>query len=277
MTQPLGKTPGGRMFLRLLARIGYAARGTVYVLTGMLAGLTAAGYRRESDDTQGALLLVHRSPFGDILLGALTIGLLAYASWSLLRAIFDPEGEARAPRGWMRRVSLFFTSIFYFGLAPLVIQTVRGLEEHDRGDRNARHWTARLMTFPLGRWAVAGIGIGFLVYVVNQLIRSRRPLAMDRLAIGKSAHRWVHWMIRFGIISRAIILALVGFFLVIAAIRYDAREVQGLNGAMRFVGREPAGRWLLVFVAAGFMAYGFYDLILCAYRVIDFSGAPRDR
>jgi hypothetical protein len=45
---------------------------------------------------------------------------------------------------------------------------------------------------------------------------------------------------------------------------------------MRVVSREPAGRWLLVFVAAGFMAYGFYDLILCAYRVIDFSGQPLD-
>jgi hypothetical protein len=277
MTQPLGKTLGGRTFLRTLARLGYAARGTVYVLTGLLAGLTAAGYRHESDDTQGALLLVHRSPFGDILLSALTIGLLAYAVWSLLRAIFDPEGEARRPGGWMRRMSLFFTSIFYFGLAPLTVQTVRGMAEHPQGDKNARHWTARLMAFPLGRWAVAGVGIGFLIYVAHELIRSRRPMANDRLAIGESAHRWIHWMIRFGLVSRAIIFSLVGFFLLIAAFHYDPHRVQGLNGAMRFVSREPAGRWLLAFVAAGFIAYGSYDLILCRYRVIEFRGQHRDQ
>jgi hypothetical protein len=220
--------------------------------------------------------MVHRSPFGDVLLIALTIGLLAYACWSLLRAIFDPEGEARGPRGWVRRVSLLFTSIFYFGLTPLAVQTVRGLAEHSEGDRNARHWTARLMAFPLGRWAVAGIGVGFLVYVTNELIRSRRPLANDRLAMDRPTRPWVHWMIRFGIIARAIIFALVGLFLIIAAIRFDARQVQGLNGAMRVVSREPAGRWLLGFVAAGFIAYGMYDLILSRYRRIEFRGQKRD-
>jgi len=271
------KALGGRTFFRVLARVGYAARGTVYVLTGMLAGLTAAGYRHESDDTQGALLLVHHSPFGDILLCALAIGLLAYALWSLLRAIFDPEGEARAPRGWMRRTSLFFTSIVYFGLAPLAIETLRGAAERSRGDRNARHWTARLMSFPLGRWAVAGVGIGFLIYVLSELVRSRHPLAKDRLAIRQTMRRWVHWMIQFGIVARAIIFALVGLFLLIAAFRYDARQVQGLNGAMRVVSREPAGRWLLALVAAGFIAYGLYDLILCRYRIIEFKGQKRDR
>ena len=126
------------------------------------------------------------------------------------------------------------------------------------------------MSFPLGRWAVAGVGAGFLVYVLTEFIRSHRPLAKDRLSIRPHMRRWVHWMIRFGIISRAIVFALVGLFLVIAAERYDSRGVQGLNGALRFLNHEPAGRWILAFVAAGFMAYGAYDLILARYRVIEF-------
>lgn len=268
--QSFGETKGERKFLRYLSRVGYAARGTVYILTGVLAALTAAGFNHGSDDTQGALLLVHHGPFGSFLLAALATGLLAFAFWCFIRAVFDPEGEGSSPRGWMRRAGFFFTSIGYCGLVLLTVETLLGRAERSQGDRNARYWTARLMAFPLGRWAVAGVGIGFLVYVVTEWIRSRRPLANDRLALQQHTRRWVHWMIRFGIISRTIVFALVGLFLLIAAVRYDAHKVQGLNGALRVISREPAGRWLLAFVAAGFIAYGFYDLILARYRVIEF-------
>jgi hypothetical protein len=269
-TQPLGTKLGARSFLRYVARVGYAARGTVYVLTGLVAGLTAGGFDHEPNDSQGALLLVRRSPFGDLMLIALAIGLLAYAIWCLLRALFDPEGEAGSPRGWLRRGGFFFTSLVYCGLVLLAVQVLQGRAERDQGDHNARHWTAKLMAFPLGRWAVAAVGIGFLVYVMAELIRARRPMANDRLAIRRHPRRWVGWMIQFGIVARAIVFALVGLFLIIAAIRYDTRHVEGLNGALRVLSHEPAGRWLLVFVAAGFIAYGSYDLILSRYRVIEF-------
>ncbi len=266
----LGKTSGQRKYLRYLARVGYAARGIVYVLTGLLAAMTSAGFERGTDDTQGALSLVHHSPFGDVLLIILAIGLLAYALWSFLRATFDPEGETRKPRGWMRRVSFFFTSILYWGLVVLTLRTVRGTVGRHEGDRNARHWTATLMAFPLGRWAVAGVGIGFLIYVAAEFVRSGHPMANDRLKIPEHTRRWVHWMIQFGIVSRAIVFAIVGFFLLIAAVSLNSHKAQGLDGALRALSRQPAGRWLLAFVAAGFIAYGSYDLILARYRVIEF-------
>ena len=216
------------------------------------------------------MLLVRRSPFGDFLLITLAIGLFAFASWCLLRAVFDPEGDAHSPRGWLRRCGLFFTSLVYCGLVVLAVQVLRGRAERNQGDRNARHWTAKLMAFPLGRWAVAVVGIGFLGYVLAELIRAHRPMANDRLAIRRHPRRWVGWTIQFGIIARAIVFALVGLFLIVAAIRYDTRHVEGLNGAFRVLSHEPAGRWLLAFVAAGFIAYGSYDLILSRYRVIEF-------
>ena len=60
--QPLGKTPGARTFLRSVARIGYAARGTVYVLTGLVAGLTAGGFGHEPNDSQGACFSCGAAP-----------------------------------------------------------------------------------------------------------------------------------------------------------------------------------------------------------------------
>jgi hypothetical protein len=270
MIQPLGKTNASRTLLRFVARAGYAARGTVYILTGMVAALTAGGFRHQSNDSQGALLLVQHGPFGDVLLVALAVGLFAYAAWSLLRALFDPEGECLSPREGLRRIGFFFTSICYCGLVVLAIQVMTGRAERNQGDRNARHWTAKLMAFPLGRWSVAGVGIGFLIYVASEFIRSRRALAHDPLAIGHQSRRWVVAMIQFGIIARAIVFAIVGLFFIVAAIRYDTRQVQGLNGAFRVLSHEPAGRFLLAFVAAGFIAYGAYDLILSRYRVIQF-------
>jgi hypothetical protein len=260
--------PHIRKPLIYIVRSGYAARGTVYILTGLLAGARAAGMRGESEDTQGALQLVHRSPFGSVLLIALTVGLAAYGLWNFAKAIFDLEPQANHPLPWMRRIAFFFTGTLYAALVLLALQTFMGWSRRDQGNRSARHWTAQLMSLPLGRWAVAAVGIGFVGYVIAQIAAARRLPPQDRLALRANHRRWVGWMIRFGILTRALVFGLIGVFLIIAAIHLDPRKVEGLAGTLGALRAEPAGRWMLGIVAIGFVAYGAYDLILAGYRVI---------
>ena len=69
--------------LTLLARGGYAARGLVYLIIGVLALLAARGSGQPADshDSLEALLA---QPFGHFLVGLVVVGLVAFAAWRIL-------------------------------------------------------------------------------------------------------------------------------------------------------------------------------------------------
>src|SRR5688572_28037203 len=73
-----------------IGRLGFVARGAVYVIVGWLAVLAAFG-GAASTDTQGALEAIGQLPLGAVLVGTVAAGLFAYAACSFVRAVFDPE------------------------------------------------------------------------------------------------------------------------------------------------------------------------------------------
>jgi len=73
--------------LEAIARLGLAARGVTFALIGGLIALSA--WRLSPGDAQGldaALNLLARQPFGDWLLGAVAIGLIAYGGYCFINA-----------------------------------------------------------------------------------------------------------------------------------------------------------------------------------------------
>ena len=53
---------------KTLARMGYGARGVVYLMIGGLALLTAFGEGGKTTDSRGAITEIMQQPFGEILL-----------------------------------------------------------------------------------------------------------------------------------------------------------------------------------------------------------------
>src|SRR2546423_7245469 len=83
----------------VIGRIGFAARAAVYLIVGWLALLAAVGAGAGATDKQGALEAIGQQPQGIVLLGAVAGGLFAYMAWSLVRAVFDPEGRGHDAGG----------------------------------------------------------------------------------------------------------------------------------------------------------------------------------
>ena len=77
-----------------IARFGYATKGVVYVVVGMLAVGVATGIGGRATDPPGAFQTISTQPFGRIILGFVALGLAGYALWRLVQAVADPEGEA---------------------------------------------------------------------------------------------------------------------------------------------------------------------------------------
>lgn len=89
-----------------LARLGYAAKGVVYLLVGAIAfrAATAAG---SPEGARGALQSLAGESGGRLALAAVAIGLVAHVLWRLVQAVLDPEHrEHDARRIGMRGSSL---------------------------------------------------------------------------------------------------------------------------------------------------------------------------
>jgi len=105
-----------RTGLTLLARGGYAARGLVYLIIGVLALLAARGSGQPADshDSLEALLA---QPFGHFLVGLVVVGLIAFAAWRILQAIRDVDDHGSKPKGLVIRAGLLVGGITYGALA----------------------------------------------------------------------------------------------------------------------------------------------------------------
>ena len=86
--------------LESFARLGYAARGVVYVLLGYLV-LTASG---GAADAQDVLERIRGGALGNILLALVGLGLASYGVYRLYEAVLDLEGDGSGAKGIAMRV-----------------------------------------------------------------------------------------------------------------------------------------------------------------------------
>jgi hypothetical protein len=74
-----------------------------------------------------------------------------------------------------------------------------------------------------------------------------------------------------GTTARGIVFAVVGVFLVVAAVTFDAAKAQGLDGALRKLATTPLGPWLLVAIALGLVTFGMYSWCEACWRKIQLA------
>ena len=78
---------------------------------------------------------------------------------------------------------------------------------------------------------------------------------------------WAVGLSRFGVAARAVVFALLGWTIVVAGWSRDPSEVGTTATSLRTLAEQPGalGRWLVGVTAAGFVAYGFYEIIHARY------------
>ena len=135
-------------------------------------------------------------------------------------------------------------------------------------------WAFRL---PFGRWIVATVGMGIVVGAFSQFEQARTGSFERFLAIGGRKLAWISPVCRFGLAAQGVILLVIGWFVVIAAVDYDAAEARGLYGALVVLVDRPYGPVLLGVVAAGLVAFAGYDFIQAGFRRVSERATFFDR
>ena len=249
-----------------LGRLGYAAKGIVYLGVGVLAAEAAVGAGGATTGSRGAMRHVHTLPFGDVLLVAVAVGLAGYTLWRLVQAVRDTENQGTSPKGMVVRGGYAISGAIYGVLAWTAVELVRGFRT--RGDEAvSREHTAWLLSFPHGRWLVCAVGAVVIGVGVAQLVIAARASFVSKLEIlSARARAWATWVGRVGYLARGVVLFLVGGFLITAGVNANPRDARGIGGALREIARQPEGRWLFGAVALGLAAYGVFMLVLARYR-----------
>ncbi|MBD0329565.1 MAG: DUF1206 domain-containing protein [Thermoleophilia bacterium] len=240
------------------ARLGHLARGSLYAVVGALAILVAVGARRRAPDREGALRAVAEQPLGELLVALLALGFLGFAAWRISQAVFARRADDGSRPGLLKRAGYGGLGVFYLFLGGLTFAFVLGL---GRSSSSEKQETRTVFDLPLGRYVVGAVGAGLLIAGGVNAYRSITGKFREYLReheLGKKAREWAVAVGVVGHLARAIVFTLIGFFVLRAAVEYDASEAVGLDGALAKVAKQPFGPVLLGLVAAGLLAFAAF-------------------
>lgn len=240
------------------ARAGFAVNGLLHVLMGLLAISVATGAAGEGDDADpaGALRAVAENPGGLVLVWVLAAGLAALALWLLLEAVI----AHLLRREWKRGIVVLAKAVAYGALAVPAVTI--GLGGRVDSDDDVREVSAFLVQTAfgivlLGLAGVAVIAIGGYFVVKGARRRFLDDIDTPRGTVGAA----VTVLGTVGYIAKGVALAAVGALLISTAVTVDPGEAGGLDEALRAVVQLPFGPPLLVVIALGLIAYGFYCVV----------------
>lgn len=252
-----------------LARAGYAARGIIYLIIGILALRLARGVGTEQASQQGALRTLAHQTFGHALLLAMAIGLGGYALWRAAQALVGETPEA-GRHSAMDRLAAVGSGIAYGAFCAIAISVLRG-RSGGNSSSTSRKATSDALGWPAGRELVGLVGLVIIGIGVYQMYQGVAKRFLEDSKTGQMSPEVLRAFTALGVaghVARGIAFGLIGVFAIKAAIQYKPREAVGLDGALYRLTQHTYGSIALLIVALGLIAFGVYSLADARFRKI---------
>lgn len=266
-------------WVRRFARVGYMAKGFVYMVVGILSLMAAAGVGGKATGTPGMFRSLALMPLGNVLVWLTGIGLFMYIGWVLIKAFYDPQGEGTRPKGLVKRSGYFISAVIYTTLATQAIGIAVNAAAGGGGGSN-RTMSAKLLEQPFGPWILGGVGVVIIGYGVYELVNGLTRRFMKKFLLrdmDDHERKIARRAGAAGLTARGAVLGLIGFFFIRTAVSHNPDQAKGLDGALSEIAQQPHGRWMLGVVAAGLVLYGIYQITRGRYEHMQFGKKERDQ
>ncbi|MGR3765807.1 DUF1206 domain-containing protein [Rossellomorea sp. NS-SX7] len=250
-------------WIRGFARVGYIARGSVYMMIGALAVMAAFGIGGSMSDSSGAFRAVAQAPFGEVLVWIIGFCLIGIVMWSFIEAIKDPGHTDNLGKSFFRRLTHFFSGIAYGTLSYNAFMIAMHAKSGS-GSGSKQSMSAKLLSQPFGQWIVGIVGAVIIGYALYEMYTAftekytkyfkRHEMSDKEWQLGKKAGK-------LGLYSRGLVFLLIGYFFIQTAITADPDNTKGLDGALSKIAQQPYGQWILAAVAIGLFFYGVYQIL----------------
>ena len=258
-------SPAAQPWVSRVVRLGYLAKGVIYILTGVLAMRVAFGLRGgRLTEPSGVLLDILRQPFGVALvtITGIGIGIVGYAAYYLFEAFADLRHKGGGLRGWLDRSLTIIKSVAY---GTIGVQALTLALAGARPRANPEQQAGAVMSFPLGWILLALIGAGIAIYGVAQLRMSWQGRADEDLDVTRVRReaRWVLPLGRAGTAARGAILVMMGSGLAVAGAREKPSDADGYRDVLLLL--ASVNPWLLGAMGTGLLCFGLYQLCHARY------------
>ena len=267
------KAREAKPIVRHLARFGYMTIGIVYGMIGVLAALAAFGPGGEMTDTSGVLQSIADMPFGEVALWIIGIGLFGYILWDFIKVFKDPDNVGTDAKGLIIRTGYFISGVIYANLAYVALKLASHAGNAGAGN-SEKTISAKLMEQPFGVWLVGMVGviiIGYGAYELYSGIKEKFMAEFKIIEMNNMERKIARIAGKIGLISRGIVLGMIGFFFIRTAYTNNPDESKGLDGALTELASQPFGKFLLAIVAIGLILYGVYQIIRGRYQRMNFG------
>lgn len=249
--------------METLTRIGYGARGLIYITMGLLAVQVALGKGGALASPQGAIAAIGKQPAGLILLWVILVGIISYSAWGLVRALLDPLHKGHDLKGLLVRFGFLVSAFSYAILALPTYGYITGASHPTNGSQTQKLLTS-IMKMPWGRWGIGILGLVVLVGGLYQIYLGFKA-GFDRqfqiYALSPKELKLATDVGRFGTAARGLVFAVVGGLITLGAYRANPSQPVGIDTALATLLHQSYGVWLLGVVALGLIAFGFYSML----------------
>jgi hypothetical protein len=249
-----------------LARAGLVARGAIYGIIGVLALEVAFGTGGKTTNQKGALSEISQQSGGKILLVLMAIGLFGYAFWRVLRAAVG-HGPEETDDGKERLTGLV-SGLAYASLFITCLSILFG-SRSSGGSGSPDKATGGVLAWPGGQVIVAIAGlvlIGVGLYQGYEGVRKKFLEKSKTQEMSETTEKVFTGLGVAGHLARMVVFALIGYFLIKAAIDFDPDKAVSVDGALAALARPTYGPVLLGIVAAGMVAFAAYSVADARYR-----------
>jgi len=249
-----------------VGRIGLATQGVLYLVVGVLALQVASGHGEDQPSQTGAIEKVADQPFGRFLLLVLAIGLALHCVWRLMlaaRGDVGPEG----PADIAKRLGQLGRAIIYGGFTVVAVKLL--LDAGGQSGSTQQKATAAALDWPGGNVILVIIGLAIIAAGLWNISKAPRRSFEDDLDLteaSKPTRTAVLVAGCIGYVARGIVFALVGWFLIDAAIDHDPNDSGGLDVALKKVADADYGPMTLRVIAIGLFLFGIFRLLDARYR-----------
>jgi hypothetical protein len=268
-TSPWGATA------EMAARLGYMARGVVYLSIGLIALLAVAKLAPHTRGALGALEAWAHWRLGGMLLWFTGIGLWGFAGWRVLQSVFDADGQGRHLPAIGSRVGQAVSGLIYGALAFSIFDLIDALHDvrHQGEQARTRETVAAVMAWPMGPALIIALGAFIVACGLGNAIRAFVDDFGSTLRCDPKVLPWACRLARVGYFGRGVAMLPVGFFMWSAGWHARASEAKGVGGALWAIHAHELGDVLLTLVALGLVAFGAFAFVEAWRRPIRPEGA----
>ena len=236
--------------LELLTRLGFAARGLLYIVVGLL--VIGAG---RAEDPAGVLAYL-ADGVGQWLVVAMATGFGAYGLWRLADAAFAIDCRGDGNEG-LKRLGSAISGLAHLYLANQSFDLLEGARSAGGA---AGEQAQAVLRLPAGQLLLGAVALGLVITGIVQLVIAGKCTFLRKLDSG-ARETWVKWLGRAGYAARGAVFVLVGYFVGRAALSERPSRAGGMEQALEWLS-SPVD----MIVAGGLLLFGIYGLIEAWYR-----------